>query len=282
MAAFPTILPPSPLTTFLQCPIPDLSTIRPGHPLWTLSRQSRAAEAIGDSPEQWLRRAIFLRDQCQFGEAFLLLDRAMDVSLSGHHERLTVEILAGYVTTYIEQGAYGEAEARIAQMPLFFRGAETPWIRAFSDEMAARYAGKPLAAQREDIDRALASYQELGDVAGQIRALRATADWESTEGNYLRALNHIDRAIELCAEANEWSTLPRLLLTAGLAVRDQGYRTNVEELLKLASRSATSLFASVPRSDSDFSTVSSSILVIRADYSFRLTPLRPHVKKRSG
>jgi len=73
MAAFPMILPPSPLDTFLQTPIPDLSFIRPGHPLWPLSHESRATEAEGDSPEGWLRRALFLRDQCHFAEAHQLL-----------------------------------------------------------------------------------------------------------------------------------------------------------------------------------------------------------------
>ena len=236
MAAYPTILPPSPLDTFLQTPIPDVDAIRPGHPLWKLSRESRASQAVGDSAEPWLQLAIFLRDQCQFAEAFSLLDRAMDESLSGHHERLSVEILACYVTALIEQGAYGEAEARIAQIPLFFRGDESSWIRAYFDELASRYAGQPMSDQRVSIDRALASYEEMGDIAGRIRAHRALADWESTQGNYMLSLNHVDRALELCVQADDWVTLHRLLLTAGLAVRDQGYRTNVEDLLKLAAR----------------------------------------------
>jgi signal transduction histidine kinase/CheY-like chemotaxis protein len=234
MADYPLTLPPSPLSTFLQGPIPDLSKIRPGHPLWSLSYSARSEGSTGDSERDLYERAILLRDQTRFAEAIQTLDQAMSASLTAQNDRLCAEILAGYVTVHIEQGAYTEAEARIAQMPLFFRGEEADWIRALHDEISGRYAGKPLPAQREDFERALARYADLGDVPGQIRAHRALADWQSTDGYYLQALDHVDQAIGLCTESHTWDTLARLLLTAGLACRDQGYRNNVEDLLKLA------------------------------------------------
>jgi signal transduction histidine kinase/ActR/RegA family two-component response regulator/tetratricopeptide (TPR) repeat protein len=138
------------------------------------------------------------------------------------------------------------AEANQALAALYARSMETqdPFILAYEMLVRALYQEKNIALADSgpiggDAQSSLWLFGEaanrftaLGEIDLAVRAWTEYARVQIEMGRYIDAIGTIEAASRLAKTHDRWHHIGRLLLNAGMAATDQGYRKGVEKTLR--------------------------------------------------
>jgi signal transduction histidine kinase/ActR/RegA family two-component response regulator len=231
--------PPAPEIDLLQIPLPDLEDAGTRESLHAYSAAGREeAFRTADSNYSLLLGAMWLRDQG-------MLDRSVELCRESVAGSIKTADLVGAARGWMAEisvlalrGDFGGASELVSQLEVLSVDAPT-LCQSYFHESAASSKLRTVVQDQfdqavEHFETARTGYQSESNVTGMIRCEIGLASAISGYGLYLDALEHADAGLGLCAEAGDWRYVNRLLLEAALALRDQGYRRNVDELFALS------------------------------------------------
>jgi len=244
-----TIFPPSPDIGLLRVAIPDLQHANlPENVLQhERSRRKREVEQKTDETSvMWFAEAALIaRDFGNFAQAVEYCERAFLAAFSQRSLVKAGAVMAVHVTVLVRQGNFSAAGQLINQMKLFISSPdltdrERKLLTAYHRESRATFMLGMIGGEnfRESIAgllEALDLYNEVGDFRSAIRTHIGLASGHSGIADYVQAVEWIDRGLKLSAELEDWRYVGRLLMEGAFALRDQGYRENVEALFHLSS-----------------------------------------------
>jgi signal transduction histidine kinase/CheY-like chemotaxis protein len=244
------ILPPSPHDGFLRTPIPDLGTVGSCEVVLAqeAGRMEQALLSRDDSGSlPWLSEVAGLhRDR---GRLSLALRFASDAIEQAHHvgsDEDLVHALSMRASIQVLQGNFNSARETLNDArPLIVGDAKGRMAALYEETFATlllRTIGSTVFEFEEAGERyarAIQFYAELDDIPGQVRGFAGSASVYSGRGQYLVALEQVDKGILLSAKAENWRHLGQLLGCASFAFRDQGYRSKVNSLFELSIQWAT-------------------------------------------
>jgi len=236
-------LPPSPDAQFLGVFIPDLSTQTGRELVSNLRWQERErvlAERADKSSADWLvESATLARDLGEYDLALKLGAEGFQRAFRERSMTRACEALAIRASALHAKGEFDAAYQVVSQLRLLTNAEEDVRLAAIYDEAEAGLHLRTVvrdwfADARSAYETALPRFVKCGDIAGQIRVHAGLASTKSGYGAYFSAIEHATFGLQVSAEASDWRYVGKILLEAGLALRDQGYRLNVEALFKLA------------------------------------------------
>lgn len=236
-------LPPSPDAEFLGVPIPDLSTEAGRALVSNLRWQERErvlAERTDKTSADWLvESAVLARDLGQYDRALKLGAEGFQRAFRGRSMTRACEALAIRASALHAKGEFDAAYQVVSQLRLLTNAEEDVRLAAIHDEAEGALHLRTVvrdwfADARTAYETALPRFVQSGDTGGQIRILAGLASTKSGYGAYFPAIEHATEALRISAESSDWRYVGKILLEAALALRDQGYRLNVEDLFKLA------------------------------------------------
>jgi len=238
-------LPPSPLDSFLQTPVPDLAQMGPEDSAWGLAagfREQDLMAKVESRSAQWLcQMAGLQRNRGRMFAALAYVSQAIEVA---HREESNLDLSKGHAiraTIQILQGNYNSARQTMAHVPPLAHGSATERVMAIYEETFAKLLLRSVGSTsfefneaKERFQRGFELYGDMDDKLGQIRCLIGLSSVTSGDGYYFRALEYVDTGIKLSSQIDDWRYLNQLLGCAAFAFRDQGYRQNVEDLFQLS------------------------------------------------
>lgn len=238
-----TSLPPTPDLDVLQVPLPVLEYADEFPDLREISLAGRSAAVEGGETDavRWLGRATLCRDRCRLEEALSHANQAFLAAFQEQDVDTACRALGVQASALQLGGDFSGATQVIRRLRLFTERSGDGSLVALCDETEAMLHIRTVVQDwfidaRDLFRRALRQYQLTGDVEGQIRTTAGLASALSGFGSYVDVLELIDVTLRLASEHRVWRYTGRLLLEAALALRDQGYRHNVEALFELSEK----------------------------------------------
>lgn len=231
--------------TLTGFPYPSLETMREGDPLWTLEitrRRDRIAAARDDGSPHWLlTSAECLHDVAEFRASVIDADRAMSLT---DDPRVAARALLLQAMCWLSIAEGCEANRAAHRLSELAAGSDDPYVLGHEALLWGLYQEKNLAAAESgpwDGGRVCSTTRfaeaerlllEADEIDYAIRARVAGAEVKIAMGRYLTAMEMVLQASELAQRHGRWSQIGRMLLIAGTAATDQGYRRGVEKTLR--------------------------------------------------
>lgn len=239
-----TQLPPIPdLGELLKIPLPDLVRLSPTDTAWQFGREFRETHLLRSEDRgsiRWLLdSAILARDLARFDESLEFCNEAYRFAFRSQDSAGLRDSVAIRITTLVLKGDFSAANQLAEQISLMSE-TEDASLAIYEESLGnlrQRTVVQDLFVEARDyFQSAHERYERIGDAAGSIRCLLGVASAMSGCGAYFRTLEIADQALRKSVATEHYASVGRILLEAALALRDQGYRHNVEALFLLAIR----------------------------------------------
>ena len=238
-------LPPTPLETFLQKPIPILDQLSTQDAAWHLSGGLREQELMAhpepDSTVWLCKMAGLQRNRGRMYAGLAYVSQAIDSAMKADSPLDIANAFAIRASIQTVQGNYQSARLTIQEIPPYARGSNAERIVAIYEETLAKLLLRSVGSgifefneSRERFQSAHQIYTNLNDIGGQMRSLIGLSSVIAGEGQYFRALELVDEGLTIASEHDDWRYLNQLIGCAAFAFRDQGYRQKVEDLFQLS------------------------------------------------
>lgn len=233
--------------TVTHFPFPSLERIEEGDAVWDLEisrrREKLAAERDDENPHWLLKAAECAHDLGEYRESIALADRAMAIAPGGN-ARIPAFGLLLQCMSWLSI-AHGPEANRVAhRLGALAANSDDPYVLGFETLNWGLYQEKNVATAEsgpwdggeicatQRFEDAALFLIDVGEIDYAIRARMEAARVRIAMGRYLTAMEMVIEASRFARKHQRWSQLGRILLVAGMAATDQGYRNGVEKTLR--------------------------------------------------
>lgn len=222
-------------------PLKSPADAMPGDSLWPLQVERRRTAIFTEEDQtsvRWrLHAAEYLCDVGQFREAIAYAESVRE------SDRDRARALACLIHCGLGLSDGVMVNRYVYDLVLLAERTANPYVQATAGLMRGKcrernVAGcaalpgdcNPELTSLSLFEKAARTFEEIDEIPLSLQAWVEYADLKLAMGQYITCLEVIDRSLRRARETEAWSTIGRLLLVAGKAGTDQGYRRGVEDV----------------------------------------------------